>query len=193
MKNILTAMLMTTSLMAAAKNDKETAFPKGTGTVMLGISYANTREDKWYTTATPPVFVAADYQFSKRFSVNMMFAIRYFEDGNNYGTISYSYWKPMLIPTLEYCYINSGKLRLSCGVGIGLSWETVGVYKEITIIGSEAVEKVIKNKREIAIARVRAIDMKWKLTPKFGVLAGLGYGTDGIINAGVWYKFAGNK
>lgn len=186
MKNILTAMLMATSVIASAKGDKETAFPKETGTVMAGISYANTQDDNLYSTAAPPVFVAADYQFSKRFSANMMFALRYLHYDYNNGFFTYSDWKPMVIPTFEYCYVNSEKLRLSCGLGIGVSRETVG-----TRTGSSG--EVIKTKREIAIARVRAIDMKWKLTPKFGVLAGLGYGADGIVNAGVWYKVLGKK
>ncbi len=212
MKNILLSLLLITSLSAIAKKEKpEPAFKKGyvTATVAAGypnfIRYSRVQSG---SRSVGPFMAAVDYQASRRFSFGLQYTYQYTSSGiqselayvstGTSATFSYEYQYVRkvtyhsLMATVDYCFLNRGRVSLSSGIGLGYAPRPkLTQYFSDNIDHSDKLGRVFTN--ALPAVRLRLAYAKVRVKENFGVCGGIGLGTDGVFSLGVHYTFNGKN
>jgi len=212
MKNILVSLLLITSLCSFAKKKEkpEPAIAKGSFTAIAATGYPNLfRYSPWSSGGSiGPLIAAGEYQVSRRFNVGLQYSYHHSSTGTQTGNIytrsgstisvvsTYQYERKLtfhlFMATADYCYLNKGRVLLSSGIGLGWSARpTVKDYFSDNINHSNDLNAAFTN--WVPAVHLRVADVKVRIKDNFGLNAGIGLGTDGLIFAGAHYTFTGRK
>ena len=197
--------MLVSSLHTFAKKEDEAAYEKGTITAIASIGFPNLNKVYEHDRSAGPFSAAVDYQLSGRFGISLLYAYKnsvaelktvetpartHFANGTQ-TTIPAAIFQyrgslsiQAIMATGEYCYRNKGKVRLSSGLGFGLA-----IWKHSAYFSDGIDHSGDPNFRTFNqfTYRIRFLDVKVKLTKDLGVNGGIGFGYDGIFNAGLHY------
>lgn len=196
MKKVLVGALLLSSLSSFGKSkydDKpDPAIKNGAITPYIAYAYPFFSDIKH-----TGIFIAgAEYQVSRGLNAGlqygyyqwrtpMMLARNQFS-GTNYqiGDVMRGH---IFMLTIDYCYLNRGRVSLAAGFGLG----TISANKSLHIIDSTGLSTETKYPYRLNsfTGRIRLIDAKVRITKNLGIYGGLGLGSDGVFAIGAHYTF----
>ena len=207
MKYILTIFLCAIFAQEAIAGNREPSLVKGDLSATLAVAmYVPTRKDYVYR-FLGPYTVSVDYQLSKRFNLSVL-GFYFYSESYMGPKPRWEYASVVVVDTLNeidyawtrrriggyltgnYCYVNRGRVSISCGLGLG-------AYRNIRQLefpaGIDNSDKIRVEKPVYFTSRVRFADVKVRVSKKFTVLGGFGVGPDGHFCAGLNYKIDGHE
>ena len=205
MKKILVGLLLILSLSSFKKKKEHLAFNKGAVTATAATGYPNIL--KWVDLdgkSVGPFMAAGNYQVSRRFSLGVQYTYQYISTRVHTNTLfteignmavpiaTYQYWRKItyqsLMVTVDYCYLNKGRLCLSSGIGLGYAPRPIiKQYFSDNVDHTADLNDAFTT--AMPVVRLRLLFASVKITQRFGVCGGLGLGTDGVISMGAHYTF----
>lgn len=206
MKYILVILFCAIINLPAIAGNKEPSLVKGdiSATLAVGTFTTPLLEDAYVQSG--PWSIAADYQLSKRFSVSALVYYTYSASkmgpkdividtgGGHYRLKELDYAATRVAfggyVSGHYCYVNRGRVSMSCGLGFGID-KTTRKYEFAG--GIDYTDRMYPSKPTYFGVRVRFIDVKVRVTKNFSVFGGFGSGGDGYLSAGLNYKITGHE
>jgi opacity protein-like surface antigen len=205
MKKILASLLICFALCATAKDKPDPAFAKGDITVAAAYGsqtlYGLTRS---VYEASSNASVFGEYQLSRNFNIGVQYSYNYYDqtllrlhyniDGRVYlNGPTYqqerSAWGNYILATADYCYLNRGRISLSAGLGVGVSF----VKNWEHIIDSAGISTYRTFPLTDLAIQLQLVNAKVRVNENWGLYGGLGLGYRGILSLGAHYTFNRHK
>ena len=189
-------------------DDTKLAIRPGSTTIIGATGYPNVfrLNNRHQGKSVGPIMLVGEHQLTKRICVGLQYAYQYSSSGLRKGytfsgvgstpvyAFDYSeeHTRHSLMGTADYCYVNKGRFSLSSGFGFGWTvyTKTSKYFSDNQYHASYMSEPFNKS---IPAFRFRLLNVKAKIADGFGVYAGFGYGTDGVVAGGLFYNFSSKK
>ncbi len=194
MRKLLSALLLLSGSTIYA-GEKEPYIDKGTFTAGVGYGFPNMNGWSNSPVSIGAIIVAGDYQLSKRFNIGLQYNYNYTESGmRNYfstidkATIQYfnnERWNTFSVNS-AYSYLNRGKLCLGSGLGLGMGLAN-GHSGRNTV--KDPSIKEYNYTYSVYYIMLRLVDVQVKIKDNLSATGCLGFGSDGLVTAGVQYTF----
>lgn len=194
LRKTLSALLLLSALTSFA-GDREPYIDKGTFTAGIGYGFPNMNGWSHSPVSIGAIIVAGDYQLSKRFNIGLQYNYNYTESGmRNYfstidkATIQYfsnERWNILSVNS-EYCYLNRGKLCLGSGLGLGAGLANGNSGSNTA---KDPSIKEYNYRYTVIYIMLRLVDVQVKIKDNLSATGCLGFGSDGMVTAGLQYTF----